>query len=338
MSAVVLADFCRQLAVLLDAGMSVLRCLETLTRQGRRASRRLSASLVRDISRGLTLAEAAGARPGVFSPLHINLIRAGEQSGRLPETLEKLADSMDAVIRLKRRLIAGLLYPVIVLHLLALVMTAMKTFVKFTANGLQTGFYLTEGLLFALYCLGPVYGLVIAIRILIRLGRHYWVIRFCLDALSWRLPLFGKLQRHLALARFARALEGLYAAGINMTQAVRMAAEAAGNEVFKRKISDKASSAVARGEDLAHALAATGAFEIDTISLLATGVESGRLDGMLLKIAEKAEHDAQARSKIISIVLPLLVFLLIVLPLFIYFIFTIFYKGYIQPILHELNG
>ena len=115
-----LAEFYRQIASLIKSGVPLLRSLESLTKEGPTEARSLAAKLKLAVEQGDTLSEAC-AKEDFFKPYHINLIGAGELSGRLPEILIKQANSMDRMAALRKQLIAALIYPALVFHLTVIV-------------------------------------------------------------------------------------------------------------------------------------------------------------------------------------------------------------------------
>ena len=216
MSDAMLADFFQRLGVMLEAGLPLTGALASLGRERRAGVRRLARELADGVAQGLTFAEAATAHPGLIDPGHLPLLRAGEQSGRLPETLKRLADGLERRRQLRVRIGTSLLYPILIFHLAVLVLTVVKMFLRFTGGGLQIGFNLADGLWFAASVLVPVYGAVVGVWLVWRAGRRRRALRAVLEAVVAVIPGFGKLRRHLAVARFARALEGLYGAGVNL--------------------------------------------------------------------------------------------------------------------------
>ena len=150
-----------------------------------------------------------------------------------------------------------------------------------------------------------------------------------------RLPLFGKLHHRLALARFARALEALYTAGIGLPEGLRNAAEASGDVALARQV-HTAAGAMAEGGDPAQALAVVRRLPADVTAMLATGLESGKLDEMLQHVAAKQEDAAAATAKVLAVLAPVLA-MLVIGGLLVYFILSFFLQGYLQPI-QELLG
>ena len=335
MSDAVLADFFQRLGVMLEAGLPLTRALASLGRERRAGVRRLARELADGVTQGLTFAGAAAAHPGFIDPGHLPLLQAGEQSGRLPETLKRLADGLERRRQLRVSIGTSLLYPILIFHLAVLVLTVVKMFLRFTGGGLQIGFSLAAGLWFAASVLVPVYGVVVGVWLVWRAGRQRRGLRAVLEAVVAAIPGFGKLRWHLAVARFARALEGLYAAGVNLGRAVSLAADAADHELLRRRLRPVA-DAVAAGESLAQAVAAADVFAPDVTALITTGVESGHLDAMLVRAAAIEEDRAANAAKVIGVLLPLLVTLLVGAVL-VYFIIQVF-ASYVGQINGLLNG
>lgn len=287
------ANFFRQFATMLDAGIPISRGLEALSKASRGQLGRVAAQMRLRIDSGSTLTEAAQEHPKVFSALQVHLIRAGEASGKLDAMLLKMADAQESAARLKRQVIGRLVYPVILLHAGVIIPAGITWF---TRGGAAALFQI-------LAILVPVYVLAGVLAFLYRAGRSSEPGRHLVDSVVYHFPLLGGVVRKVGLARFARTFESLYSAGLGVVATISHAAEATGNAVMERRIK-KAETAVRDGDDLAAALAGTGEFNPIVNSMFATGVESGKLHTILLKLAEQAEFDARTSIERAAKVIP----------------------------------
>jgi len=297
-----LANFYRQFATMLDAGLPLSRCLDALSKQSPGRLSRAASQMRQRIDSGWTLTEAAEELPRVFSPLRVNLIRAGETSGNLEGVFLKMADAQESSSRLRKQVIGKLIYPVILLHVGVVVPSVI------------TGFFqdARAAVLQALTILVPAYLLVIFLVLIRRFGKATEPSRHFLDAILYHLPVIGGVVQKVGLARFARTFESLYSAGVGLPRALVCSAEATGNTVMERRIK-RAEEAVRDGEDLAVALAGTRAFSPIVNNMIATGVESGKLDSILVKLTEHAEYEAQVSIERMAKVIPGLLYACLVI-------------------------
>ncbi len=335
MNSASLADFLRELATLLDAGVPIVRSLESMSRRGHRKLRRVSCDLALSISRGASLGEAIAEHHTIFDPVSIATIEAAERSGRLPTTLQRMSDALMQGRNLRRQVWIGLLYPLLVFHVGVVIIAIMKTFIRMTPQGAQTGPFWIEGAKALFIGFGPAYLVVAGVWAFFRIARVNAGVRAIRDTIMRLIPIVGRLWYHLSIARLARNLEGLYTAGIGLPRCLELTAKATDHEPIRQAVV-RVAEAVANGGDPQEAFAAAGAFPVDFIAMVQTGLESGRLDEMLTKIAEKHEDDAKAKAKVLSVMLPLLVMLLVGAFL-VYFIITTFVGGYLQQI-NDLLG
>lgn len=303
MSAKKLANFYHQLATMLEAGMPVVRSLEALTQQGGGYQRRLCQHLRQAVERGDTLSEAAARMPGEFPALHVNLMRAGERSGRLCDVLAMIGNTVEGMGRLRSQLLVRLIYPGIVLHAAIAIRAVVALFLPNEGAAVALG-YLVKGF-------GPLYCVIIGGIFFWRLSRRAPLLRLLVDGVAYHFPVIGGVVRNLSVARFAQAFEALYAAGVGTPEAMQLSAKASGNAIIEGKL-ERAVPALKAGRDLAETIAATGAFSAIINGMIATGVESGKLDQMLAKVRETAEFDAHTSIKRLGVILPLIVYFLVV--------------------------
>lgn len=319
-----LAQFYHELATLLEAGVPVHRALEGLAKQQRGAVAELAWDLYDFVEVGSSLSEAAKAHGLPFTPMQINLMAAGEQSGRLPEQLEKIAAALEAHRKLKLTLILGMLYPAILLHIAAGMRALVALFTETTA---AAGKYL-------LYYVGPLWAVIVLVWLLLTVGRRLKPLDYLLDWLAWHFPVVAGITRNLSLGRFARTFGALAQAGVGAVKTLELSRQACGNRVMKARLAPVVEP-VKKGEDMGQALIASGAFSHAVNSMFVTGVEGGRLPEMMDHVTRKAEEDAAHAMKILSIILPILCFLAVIGVI----VFTLFSMlGDYWQMLQELLG
>lgn len=286
---------------MIEAGLPLSRCLTVLSKQSGRALGRMADQMRIRIDQGATLTEAAQEHPGVFSPLDINLLRAAEVSGDLGQVLLKMAETQENLSRLKKQFVSKMIYPVILLHAGILIPAGVTWFQRGGGPALAQ----VLGVLMPLYL---VVGLALAAY---RWGGRLSGFRIVLDTLFYYTPFLGGVVKKVGVARFARTFEALNGAGVSVLQAFPLAAEATGNHVLEQRIK-QAEPALSAGQDLALAIIGTGAFSPMVNNMIATGVESGKLDAMLAKVSETTEFDARVSVDRLGKVIPGLIYAAIV--------------------------
>ena len=293
----VMMIFTRQLATLIDAGLPLLRGLNVLAKQERDKVLKTTINKLADsVQGGSTFSEGLAQHPRIFNDLYVNMVKAGELGGVLEVVLTRLAEFQEKAQKIKNKVVAAMVYPLIVLVLAVGIMTFLLVFIvpRFEAifhdmlgdKPLPTitifvigvsGFVQNNWAIL----LGVLAGLIVAYKVVsrTRAGRN------ALDSIKLRAPLFGDLIRKTAISRFSRTLGTLVTSGVPILQALNITRETAGNSVIARAIS-KVHDSVKEGESIVMPLEASGVFPPMVISMIDVGEETGQLPEMLLKIAE----------------------------------------------------
>jgi general secretion pathway protein F len=292
-----LAAYYRQLAVMLAAGVSLERALESLklAAPGRRL-RQVSASILAGIRAGCDLAEALAAQGAVFPPLHRELLFVGERTGSLERVLRQLAEMMEQQEAIRREIWAQLLYPLLLLHLSVVVgpLPALVFTRDYGAYGRTT-----------LLSLGFLYAVAATLWFIgrrISRGRSNLAMA---DRLVLAVPMVGKIHRDLSLARFSSALKALLNAGVGILEAMPRAGAASGS-VLLASAARAAVPELKRGEPLISAMA--GALPPEALGLLATGQASGKLDDMLDHLERHFFEEGRRRLRTLAHWLPKLIY------------------------------
>jgi type IV pilus assembly protein PilC len=303
-----LAIFCRQFATMINAGVSLVRCLSVLEEQS--TSARLK-EIIREISAsvqaGETLSRSVSRWPRVFSPLFVGLVRAGEVGGVLDETLNRLATFLEEDQKLRRKVRSAMTYPTLVLMFAAGIVIGLVTFILpkfmdlFKELGIKELPWMTQKMVdISNLFTTRWYVLIIALVLFVVAVRQYTQTRTGLRHWHWlklRLPVFGKLNHKVALARFSRTLSTLMTSGVTILQALETTAGAIDNEIMADAIL-AARSAIREGERIGDPLAKSGLFPPMVVQMITIGEETGALDAMLSKVADfyEAEVDATLQS------------------------------------------
>ncbi len=302
MSALEINQFTQQLAVLLGAGQPLDRALQILLDLPDSERARKLIERVRDAVRGgLPLSTALEQQHGVFSRLYVNMVRAGEVSGSLHDTLTRLADYLDRSAKLKSSVINAMIYPLIiivaVIGALALLMIyVVPQFVPIFADlgaelplptrlvlGLSTFAQQTWWVIVAAGCLG-----VLWLRRRLRDPETRRVVHERLLGLG----LVGQLVQKIETARLARTLGTLVRNGVPLLTALSIGRNITGNVVLAEAL-ERAAEDVKTGSGLAYALGSTKRFPRLALQMIAVGEESGELDGMLMRVADTFDTEVK---------------------------------------------
>lgn len=301
-----LTVFSRQFATMINAGLAMVRCLDILSEQTE--DKKLQQTLVqvrRDVEGGSTLSNALGKHPTVFSTLYISMVKAGEMGGVLDEVLERLAGFMEKDFGLKKKVKSALTYPVVILVMALgivffLVTYILPTFVQlFEGMSLQLPLptriliTITKGarnpiVLTVVGVLVVVGGILLNRYIQTPVGKKQY------DLLKLNIPVFGLLNKKVAISRFCRTLGTLLSSGVPIMQALEIVGKASGNEIIAMTVS-KVRESIREGESIASPLGASGMFPPMVTQMVAVGEETGNLDAMLSKISDF--YDTEIKEK-----------------------------------------
>ena len=309
--------FTRQLAVLLEAGLPLVRALGTLSRQARLPElRRMIENLAETIQSGKKLSEAMAQYGAVFSPVYINIIKAGETGGALDEVLRQLADFMERNLRFAHRVKSSMMYPLLVLVVAVGILGFVITFVipRFMVMFEDTGVslpFLTLLIMQTSAWLRSQWYLFLAglalVIVLFRLALRRQRFRLAVDRLKLKLPIFGPLLQKIVAARFARTLSTLLSGGVHILPALELTKEVSGNEVVTLTIQTVYDN-VREGGTVARVLEQNPVFPQLMTDMVAVGEESGSLEKMLFKVAETFEEEVEiAATTLASLLEPVLI-------------------------------
>lgn len=297
------SEFYHQLGQLLSAGISLPSALEEVARHPpSRAYREPIHQLQADLSGGYTFAEAV-ERLGSWVPSFDQaLISAGEHSGRLDAGFRLLADYYSDRARIARQMIADLAYPVFLFHFAVFIFPFPKLF--------QTGNWWVYGLQ-TFGVLLPIYAILLAV-VYASQGRHGELWRSWVESLVGFVPILGKAQRYLALARLSAALEALLSAGVSIIQAWELAAAASGSPALRRAVVSWKPQ-VDAGQTPAEVVRASSRFPEMFVSQYSTGEISGRLDDTLRLLHRFYQEEGTRKLHAVAQWTPRAVYLFIVL-------------------------
>jgi len=322
-----LTQFTRQLAVLIDAGLPLMRGMTTLAKSTANPYfKGIIIEIGLTIEGGATFSEALAKRPKIFDKLYINMVKAGEIGGVLEIALNRLAEFMEKSQSIKGKVKAAMFYPMAVMFVAVIIVGILMTVVipKFKTiftDMLGEGEGMPEFTLLVLAIsdaiknnifavIGGVVAVFITFKLIItktKLGRRVW------DKFKLIMPILGDVVRKVAIARFSRTLGTLVSSGVPILQALNIVKETAGNVILTAAI-EKVYDAVKEGETITKPLEASGVFPPMVISMIDIGEETGALPEMLVRIADVYEEEVDnAVTAMTSLLEPVMIVFLAVI-------------------------
>ena len=312
-----LSIFSRQFATMINSGLPILRALAILSEQTENKLLAETLATCRgDVEQGASLSGAMQKHPKVFNDLYVSMVKSGETGGSLDTTLMKLAAMLEREVHLRGKIKAAMTYPVAVVGLVVLIMSAMLLFVVPQFEGIyeQLGGTLplpTRALLaisdiFKSYWY-IVVGFVFLGRYLFRRFKRTEQGRTTVDRLKLRIPVFGSLFHKTALSRFSSTFAMLLSAGVPILQALDIVSDTVNNKVIGSAVDDVQTS-VREGESIARPLGRHDVFPAMVVQMIAVGEETGQVDTMLEKVAQFYDQEVEASvDALTSLIEPLLI-------------------------------
>src|ERR1700691_3357689 len=296
-----IAVFSRQLATMMSAGIPMVQAFEIIGNGHEKpAMQRLVLDIKANIEGGSTLHESLAKFPLYFDSLFVNLVEAGEQAGALESLLDKIATYKEKTEALKKKIKKALFYPIAVLCVAVIVSLILLIFVIPQFESLFKGFgadlpaftQMVVNMSKFMQHEGWIVGFVVggAIYAFIYFHKRSRNMRRGIDRAMLKFPIIGPILVKSAIARFARTLSTMFAAGVPLVEAMQSVAGATGNIVYEEgtlRMKDE----VATGQRLQRAMENTGLFPNMVVQMIAVGEESGSLDTMSGKVAEFYEAE-----------------------------------------------
>lgn len=299
----------RQLATLLKAGLPLVRSLQAIEDQLADSPLRTHIIEVReDVNRGVSLADALGKHPKIFSDLYVNMVRAGESAGALDSILERLATFSEKTLALQNKVRSAMVYPIFMSIIAVLAVGLLLTFVvpTITKVFLETKQDMPGPTVMLLnvsrFMKGYWWAVVIAAAaavLAVKRGKKRKGVKLFMDRMKLRMPVSGQLARKMAVSRFARTLSILTASGVPILKAMGIVRTIVNNEVLSKAI-DEAAEAVGAGKSIAEPLAKSGVFPPIVTHMVAVGETSGRVEEMLQNIADA--YDTEVENAVVALV------------------------------------
>lgn len=322
----VICQFARQLSTLQDAGLAILRSLRILEQQQKPGTlKKVLGYLSEDIEGGTTLSEAMAKHPKVFNKLFVNMVAAGEVGGVLDIVLSRLADFMEKSERLKAKVKGAMVYPAVVMSaalliVLGLMMFIIPTFAEvlgdmgdgatlpgLTQMLLDISHWLLarKGLNALMVVLSPV-----VITSFFKFLAQFAGGRYFMDQMKLHLPVLKPITYKVSVARWTRTLGTLISAGVPILEAINIARDTSGNEVYARML-QKVHNAIRQGDTFANPLKQSKTVDSIVVNMIDVGEETGDMDKMLEKIANNFDEEADVLvSSLMSLLEPIMILVL----------------------------
>lgn len=309
--------FSRQLATMIDAGIPLVQSLEILTEQiDSKGFKAIVGSVKESVSAGASFNEALAKHPRAFSPLFVQMAKAGETSGALDDIMERLASYLEKTDHLVRKVKSAMIYPAVVCLMavtitLVLMIKVVPVFKSIFADfggalPMPTLILITISDFLIKWFLAWVAGVTVALfffRKWIRTEKG--TLKF--DAFKLKMPIFGILIRKVAVSKFTRTLATLIKSGVPILAALEIVAKTSGNKVIENAIG-KVRVSIREGETITDPLMKSKVFPPMVVRMISVGEQTGELEKMLTKIADFYDDQVDAAvSGLTSLIEPLVI-------------------------------
>jgi type IV pilus assembly protein PilC len=291
-----LVVFTRQFAVMVDAGLPLVQCLQILADQQENLTMKKVLQAVKlDVESGSTFADALAKHPKVFDDLYVNLVAAGEIGGILDTILNRLAIQLEKQEKLRKQLKGAMVYPAtvmtiaiacIVLLLVKVIPVFEQMFADFggtlpgpTQSVINLSNWLQANIMYL------IAGIVAVLAAFFQARSRSHAFRFKTDALALQLPIFGNIIRKVAVARFTRTLGTMISSGVPILDGLDIVAKTAGNMVIEDEL-QRTRQSISEGKTIAEPLQGSKIFPGMMVQMVAVGEETGSMEVMLNKIAD----------------------------------------------------
>ena len=315
-----LTTFTRQLSTLQDAGLPILRSLRILEGQEKPGALKNSLmGVIEDVESGNTLSEAMAKQPKAFDNLYVNMVKAGEAGGALELILQRLAEFKERAQSLKRKVQGAMIYPIAVITVATGIVGFIMYWIipKFKDIFNDFGVELPEITIALIkmsdwvvnyWYLIPVVPL--SLYIVIKLIKKNRTGAYIIDRIALKIPVLGLIIQKSVVARTSRTLGTLIASGVPILEALSIARDTAGNEVF-RKAFDHIHASIREGESMAVPLRETRIVDDLVVNMVDVGEETGALDNMLYKVADVYDEEVGVLVEgLVNLLEPLMVVVL----------------------------
>lgn len=311
------AVFSRQFAVLINAGVAIVRSLGVLGEQQTNPKMKKALTGINaDVQQGINLSEAMSKHPDCFDQLYVSMVEAGETGGVLDEVLDRLSKLLEDMARLQNQVKSAMAYPVTVGIFAVIAFLGMTIFLIPVFAGIFEGLgaklpALTQFMVdLSKFLRSPkaVIPIIVAVGLKTGFEQYYKTPagRLQIDQLALKMPIFGDLNEKSAVARFCRVFGTLQRSGVPILQCLDIVCDTIPNKVISNAVV-KAKAAIMEGGMLSIAIGEANVFPPMAIQMMSIGEETGELDAMMMKVADFYEDEVEEAVKALtSVIEPLM--------------------------------
>lgn len=313
-----LAELCRELSSMLGTGVSLVRAMQIILNRDLSPTMKTTfTALNQQIKRGIALSEAMEEQDEVFPELLVSMVKAGEANGRLDEALKKMSSHYEAEHRTNQDIKGAMTYPIILIVITVVVIIAVFTFIfprLMSVFGDMELPVITQVMIAISNFLTQQWFMAIVIALAIGIG-IYWItriekVKFGWDKLIVRMPKIGPLLKIIYTARFARTFSSLYSGGLTILNALQISKDTIGNRYIASQFEGVIRS-VRQGTSLSDALKEVDGFDVKLTETIAVGEETGRVDELLICIADSFDYEsAMAIKKLVKLIEPIMILIM----------------------------
>ncbi len=302
-------DFTRQLAIMLNAGLTIVDSLDILKKQVKKEMlAKLIETIDKDIKAGIPFSEVLKNYPKLFPNLYISLVKSGEASGKLSEILLKLAENLEKQREFKKKLKGALIYPAVVIGAMITVMFIMVTFVVPKMLNLYKDFNIDlpiyTKILIAVSNFSSTFwpliviaiaGIVFGVRAYLRTKNG----KYLFDSFILNVPTIGNVIKQAALVDSTRTLSILIGSGVSILDALNIVIETTNNVLYKESF-QSVYEKIQKGQSLGVALDSEGIFPPILVQMAIVGENTGHLDDTLMRLSKYFEFESEAAIKAVT--------------------------------------
>ncbi len=306
--------FAKNLAVMIEAGLSVSRAISVLQKQSKNKNLiTVLESINTSVNSGETLSKALEARPDIFSSLFVSMVKAGEESGKLSDSLRIISDQLEKSYTLSKKIKGAMIYPAVIITVMVVIgivlMVYMVPTLTETFKGLNITLPLPTRIIIAISDFLRVnilltFGSVLAIIFGFVAGLRTQRGQYMLDAITLHLPMIKTMAKEINAARTSRTLSSLISSGVDIVSALNITSDVLQNHYFKNLLNGAAKQ-VEVGELLSASLSNSNKnlYPVFVGEMLAVGEETGKMTEMLDNIATYYESEVDQKTKDLSTII-----------------------------------
>ena len=315
-----LANFCREIGTMMNSGLPLIRTVSILaSREDNKKLKAIYNDIYVKLQQGQTLSDALKEQGKAFPDILIQMVRSGEASGNMQDTMMVLNNQFTNDNKIKNKVKSAMTYPVILgivtIVVLLIVYTAVLPSFFSMFEGMELPLITEINIIISKFIMSYWYTLLIGILVLILIIVSLLQlpkVKYQFDRLKLKMPIIGKLMKIIYTSRFARTLCSLYSSGISIVNAMVIVKSTIGNKYIETQF-DNSIKAVRNGEALSVAIGMIDGFDIKLTSSVYIGEESGNLEDLLSSLADDFDYEAMlASEKMVAILEPAMIIVLAV--------------------------